>query len=349
MTDARLRAKVALAELDAMGISIADLLAVAGTSKTSRPAPTFAEYVPVVSERYRARSLRTYGSYWRFAAQFLGDKPIDQVTTDDLAKVLVEVRTRAMTNRAGSDGRSSQEHCVAAFRALFAQAQRAGLVPVNPALLIDKPRRARNRRRALTEHELRDVWDAVRTVSRDPALDLVLIRFHLESGARRAGAIRLRLRDLDETRSTVWLKEKFDDEREQPISPTLLGALDRLARERGSTGPEDPIFRKARRAGLHPPLTDRHYDRLFLKLQREVPWALNTPLTPHVLRHTAVTAVERVAGFAVAQKFAGHAGSSVTSTYVKADVSEVAAAVAVLSGESHPLASFVGFTPTTAS
>lgn len=338
MTDARLRAKVALAELDAMGISIADLLAVAGTSKASRPAPTFAEYVPIVGERYKARSLRTYGSYWRFATQIIGDKPIDQVTTDDLAKVLVQVRNRAMTNRSGSDGRSSQEHCIAAFRALFTQAQRAGLVSGNPALLIEKPRRARNRRRALTEQELRDVWDAVRAVSRDPALDLVLIRFHLESGARRAGAIRLRLRDLDETRSTVWLKEKFDDEREQPISPTLLGALDDLARERGSSEPEDPIFRKARRKGIHPPLTDRHYDRLFLRLQREVPWASNTPLTPHVLRHTAITAVERVAGFAVAQKFAGHAGTSVTSTYVKADVSEVAAAVTALTGEFHPLA-----------
>jgi integrase len=32
------------------------------------------------------------------------------------------------------------------------------------------------------------------------------IRFHLESGARREGALNLRLRDLDLRRSTVWLR-----------------------------------------------------------------------------------------------------------------------------------------------
>jgi integrase/recombinase XerC len=69
-----------------------------------------------------------------------------------------------------------------------------------------------------------------------------------------------------------------------------------------------------------------------------VPWAQRTPLTAHVLRHTAITAVERVAGFAVAQAFAGHQPGSVTGTYTKASIHEVASAVATLTGESHPLA-----------
>jgi hypothetical protein len=36
----------------------------------------------------------------------------------------------------------------------------------------------------------------VRTTSHDPDLDLLIIRFHL-AGARREGALNLRLRDLD--------------------------------------------------------------------------------------------------------------------------------------------------------
>jgi integrase/recombinase XerC len=93
-----------------------------------------------------------------------------------------------------------------------------------------------------------------------------------------------------------------------------------------------------RRAGTHLPLTRRHYNTLFEHVQARLDFAAHTPVTAHVLRHTAITRVERLAGFAVAQRFAGHAHSSVTSTYTKADISEVASAVAALTGETHPLA-----------
>jgi hypothetical protein len=48
--------------------------------------------------------------------------------------------------------------------------------------------------------------------------------------------------------------------------------------------------------------------------------------------------VDRIAGYAVAQAFLGHAPGSATGLYAKARIEEVAAAVAVLTGESHPLA-----------
>lgn len=92
----------------------------------------------------------------------------------------------------------------------------------------DKPRRLPNRRRALSPVELDELWEAVTATTRDPELDLLLLRFHLESGARRMGAINLRVRDLDEGRQTIWLREKFGAEREQPIS--------RIAVARGRAG-----------------------------------------------------------------------------------------------------------------
>jgi integrase len=58
----------------------------------------------------------------------------------------------------------------------------------------------------------------------------LLTEFHLETGARREGALNLALDDLDERRSTVWLHEKFSKEREQPISPSLLARIKALAR-----------------------------------------------------------------------------------------------------------------------
>lgn len=64
-------------------------------------------------------------------------------------------------------------------------------------------------------------------------------------------------------------------------------------------------------------------------------------MSTHWLRHTTLTWVERSFGYAVARAYAGHNGSrdvGVTSTYVRADITEVAAALVALSGEPHPLA-----------
>jgi integrase/recombinase XerC len=51
---------------------------------------------------------------------------------------------------------------------------------------------------------------------------------------------------------------------------------------------------------------------------------------------------ERNFGYAVARAYAGHegglAGAGVTATYVRADLDEVAAALAALTAEPHPLA-----------
>lgn len=103
----------------------------------------------------------------------------------------------------------------------------AGHLTADPAAVLAKPRRTRSRRRALDDREVAELADAVRLTSRtsrDPVLDLLLVRFHLETGARRQGALNLRHRDLDTRRCTVWLREKHGDQREQPVSPSLLAA-----------------------------------------------------------------------------------------------------------------------------
>ena len=70
---------------------------------------------------------------------------------------------RARRNRPGTDGRSARENCIGALRALFARAERAGLVVKSPAAHLEKPRRLPNRCWALEDDELREVIDAVRT------------------------------------------------------------------------------------------------------------------------------------------------------------------------------------------
>ena len=64
-------------------------------------------------------------------------------------------------------------------------------------------------------------------------------------------------------------------------------------------------------------------------------------VSTHWLRHTTLTWVERQFGYAVARAYAGHDGKSdagTTCTYVRADIEEIALALAGLTGEPHPLA-----------
>jgi site-specific recombinase XerD len=259
------RARVLLAEAEALGVTIDDLVAAAssssafspggGSRRAVAPVPTLAEYVDTVAPSFSASTAATYRSNWRVAVARFGDRPIDSLDADDCEAVLADAVRRAQQRRPGSDGRSSRENCVAALRALFGRAERSGLLTKNPARELDKPRRRASRRRALDDTELAEALDAVRTTSQDPDLDLLLVRFHLESGARREGALNLRLGDLDARRSTVLLREKFGLEGEQPVPPSLVVAVEGHARARESTGGQAPVFRSRRGE----PITRRRY------------------------------------------------------------------------------------------
>jgi hypothetical protein len=65
-------------------------------------------------------------------------------------------------------------------------------------------------------------------------------------------------------------------------------------------------------------------------------------VSTHWLRHTTLTWVECSRGHAVARAYAGHtdggSAGGATATYVRASLSEVALALAGLTGEDHPLA-----------
>ncbi len=134
------------------------------------------------------------------------------------------------------------------------------------------------------------------------------------------------------------VREKGDSDREQPISPSLTRLLADHATSRGAVGPDDAVLRT--RDGR--PISARRYDTVFGRARVALGWSERTPVSAHVLRHTAITAVGRLAGYPVAQAFAGHSPPSVTGRYLHATLAEVAGAVAALTGERHPLASAVG-------
>ncbi|GAB3888432.1 tyrosine-type recombinase/integrase [Kibdelosporangium lantanae] len=322
--------------LDRMGLRPEDLLA---TPRPTRSVPTFAEYIPIVSGAVSTGTRRAYGSYWTRIQQQWGERRLDEPTPTEIKQLVQHIRSNVVIRRNGRGGRSAAEHLIAALRCLYRHAEDDNLIEPNdnPAKKVPKPRRLPSTRRAVADNRLDEINHAAATTGNDPELDTLILRLHTETACRRGGALNLRPQDLDPTQCLIYLREKGETARRQPISPTLMRHLQRHAEQRHA--PRDgQLLRYARGK----PITTRRYDHLWERLGKHLPWVATQQISIHWLRHTTLTWVERNFGFAVARTYAGHTDSTTdaatTTTYVRATVEEVAKAVAALTNEPHPLA-----------
>ncbi|RAO19596.1 hypothetical protein MED15_02754 [Micromonospora noduli] len=327
------RVATARALLKHLGVTAADL------TDSNRPAvPTVAEYLPTVVAAASPATRRTYGSSWRRMAAAYGDRRIDAVRASDIEALMRQAAASARPRRNSRHGRHAGEHLIAAARAFYNRAIADGYLTIvdSPADKVPKPRRLPNTRRALTPDELSDINAAARSGGKDMVLDALLLRLHTETGCRRGGALALCLTDLDTDHALIRLREKGGTQRWQPITPMLASRLNDHARARGAVLPTDALLRY--RSGQ--PATYRRYDLLWARIGRQLPWVAVQGISIHWLRHTTLTWVERHFGYAVARAYAGHTDSSgpATTTYIKADLHAVAAALAALTGQPHPLA-----------
>jgi integrase/recombinase XerC len=322
--------------LDRMGISPADLLA---TSRPRAAVPTFAQYIPQVREAVGDGTRRVYGSYWNRIVERWPDRRLDEVSASDVRQLVEDTKANVVARRNNRGGRSAAEHLISALRCLYRHAEDDGLIEPgdNPARKVAKPRRLPSTRQAVPDDRLAEIHHAAATTGNDPALDTLLLRLHIETACRRAGALGLRPQDLDPDQCLIFLREKGGTVRWQPVSPTLMTHLLQHATDRRA----DRSDQLLRYASGRPITRRRCYDHLWTRLGHELPWVAAQQISTHWLRHTTLTWVERNFGFAVAHAYAGHTdgggdGSS-TSTYVRANLQEVAAALAALTGEPHPL------------
>jgi integrase/recombinase XerC len=332
--------EAALLVLQRMGLSPADLLA----EPSARPAvPTFAEYVPVVAGAVTAGTLRAYGSYWNRVIEHWGDRRLDEPTPSEIRQLMVYVKSHVVARRNARGGRSAAEHLVGALRCLYRHAEDDGLITAadNPARKVDKPRRLPSTRRAVPDNRLAEINQIAATTGNDPELDTMLLRLHTETACRRGGALALRPADLDPDQCLILLREKGETQRWQPVSPTLMTRLIQHSQDRHA-----PAGGQLLRYANGQPITSRRYDHLWTRIGTRLPWVRTQQISTHWIRHTTLTWVERNFGHAIAREYAGHSDSGgdsgATSTYVRASVHEVAAALAALTGEPHPLANAEG-------
>lgn len=300
--------------------------------------PTIRDYVDRVAVAVSPGTHRVYGTYWRRVVELWGDRRLDEPTPLEIKQLAEQIKSQVVVRRNSRSGRGAAEHLIGALRCLYRHAVIDGLIPAerNPAIGVAKPKRLASTRRALADARLVEINEVAATSGNDPELDLLLLRLHIETACRRGGALALRPIDLDGEQCLVRLREKGETVRWQPVSPTLMVRLITHGETRGTAAQQQLLrYRNGR------PITARRYDHLWQRLGRHLPWVATQQISTHWLRHTTLTWVERNFGYAVARAYAGHNSSrdvGVTSTYVRADITEVAAALAALTAEPHPLA-----------
>src|SRR6266700_3417808 len=331
----------AMLVLERMGLTPADLLAV----PAARPAaPTFAGYIPVVAALVSDGCRRAYGSYRNRVTEQWGSRGIDEPTPSEIRQLVQHVRAGVVPRRNSRGGRSAAEHLIAALRCLYKHAEEHGLIDPagNPARKVDKPRRLPSTRRAVAGTRLAQINEVAAATGNDPELDTLLLRLHTETACRCGGALALRPADLDPDQCLILLREKGETVRWQPVSPTLMARLIQHGQERDAA--EDG---QLLRYSNGRPITSRRYDHLWTRIGTQLPWVRTQQISTHWIRHTTLTWVERNFGYAVARAYAGHTDAGgeagATSTYVRASLPEVAAALAALTGEPHPLTTQEGW------
>ena len=335
LTSAELEAARML--LARLGITPEQLL---GGPTRATSMPTFDEYIDRVSQAVTDGTRRVYNTYWRRVREVWGARHLDEVTALEIKQLAQSSKNQLVSRRNSRGGRTAAEHLISALRCLYSYAVADGLIAEgnNPAVRVAKPRRLASTRRALPDSQLARINEVAASTGNDPELDTLLLRLHTETACRRGGALALRPCDLDAEQCLIRLREKGETMRWQPVSPTLMRHLLRHIDERGPGDPNAQLLRY--RNGQ--PITARRYDHLWSRIGKHLPWVATQQISTHWLRHTTLTWVERNFSYAIARAYAGHSGKNdagTTSTYVTADVYEIAQALAALTGEHHPLCS----------
>jgi integrase len=326
--------------LKKMGVDPADLLQ---DHADAPETPTFAGYIPRVSRAVTDGQRRVYTTYWNRVVDAWGPRLITEPSPLEISEFAEDIKANAVHRRNARGGLAAAEHLIGALRCMYNHAVADGLLTEadNPAARVTKPRRPPASRMALPDGRLAEISAVAASTGNDPALDALIIRLHSETACRRGGALALTPEDLDPEHCLIRLRGKGGRERQQPVSPTLMTHLLAHADSRGGLDSGTRLLRYA----TGKPITARRYDYLWTRLGEHLPWVKTQQVTAHWIRHTIIRWVERRFGFAVAQAYAGHQDDargaramSATGTYTRAELSEVATALSVLTGEPHPLA-----------
>ena len=274
----------------------------------------------LISTRANGRSIETVKDYRRKLRQlvaFLGDVPIEEITTNDIRRYIVYLMDRPtrwgghpkQREREGGLSPSSIAGHVRAIKRLFNWLESEGAIEANPTKKIRTPQPKRKEPKGI---DMQDFLKLLATTEGGSVADLrdrAILLFLVDTGCRVGGLCGLRMRDLDLAAGLAVVTEKGEKTRLVPFISTTADALRAWLEVR----PQDQgpwlfvsLGNKAS-GGLSP-------NGVALMLRRRARRAgVTGPVNPHAFRHAFARAFLMDGGdLATLADLLGHSSVEVT-------------------------------------
>lgn len=291
-------------------------------------APTVSEHAPKFLARYalerKPGTVRQRQIFMRlYIIPALGSKRLDQIGTKEKEQLKAYVRSKQIANVHTING------VLSTLGAMLKDALRMGLIEhATPSLILPCPPTEAD---CLTEEEYSALVAAAEEHSPKAA---VLVRLMGESALRIGEVFGLYWEDLNlkdlllVVRRTIWrgeeVKPKSGKYREVGLTSKTRDALLRLSNERAGR-----LLPSQDGGPLRNTVVQGLFDRLCKAAQIR-------RITPHTLRHTALTQLAKVAPPHVVQSIAGHSSLRMTSRYLHSHRADILKAARSLEGEPTP-------------
>lgn len=239
---------------------------------------------------------------------FLGDRPIDLITTSHIRLFIEHERERGL-------GEHTVKRKYASLSALWAwmSSEDVGLVPANVVRRVPTPRPRTDVVRGLTGEQIEGLFRAAQT-SKYPRRARAILLFFLDTGCRATEMRTARMEDVNWLASSVLVTGKGNKQRFVYFGDRCLQALRlyiSVERPRAKRPEEDMLF-----------LTEDGYafGRYSVRsIIRRLGQEAGFICYPHLLRHTC--AIERLRNgmdLAILQRLMGHANPRTTIGYLSA-------------------------------
>ena len=211
---------------------------------------------------------------------------------------------------------------LAALRMFFAFLHREGVVPFNPARLVNSRKTPKKLPAVITEERANALIDGLESAAAQlyPARDRAIFELLYGCGLRASELTGLDLADVDRAERWLRVRGKGRKERQAPFGSKAAEALDRWLAARADLARDNALFVNRRGRRLSPrglQYIVKFYARLL---------AGDSSLHPHALRHAFAThLLSDGADLRSIQELLGHARLTTTQKYTQVSLTDLMA------------------------
>ena len=283
------------------------------------PDPSVSEYLQWLTVE-KGRSRATLEAYERDIHAFLtwwGDeRPIDEVTSEDLEAYLNELRdTRAA---------SSVARALSSLRGWCGFLIDEGMSRHDPSAHVAPSRRGRSLPKPLPEESIAGLLDSLPRVTPVDLRDRALLELLYSTGARVSEVVGLEIQDLNFDEEHIRVTGKGSKQRVVPMGRTLKGALRDYLGPGGRSEFPRPRAHAHVFVNVRGGILSRQGIDVIISARALSAGIARSSISAHVFRHSCAThMLAHGADIRVVQELLGHASISTTQIYTAVSITSM--------------------------